>query len=160
MAIVSSIPMSPDSQRLGRHEGDRSGIARFVIILLAAALFMTGTFSIASGALDLSASSVVWAMVTGNADSVSSVDRIVIMDIRLPRTLLGILIGASLAVSGAIMQGLFRNPLADPGIVGVTAGASLGAVTFIVLGSTVLSPVAAIMGIYQVPFAAFLGGLV
>ena len=49
-------------------------------------------------------------------------DRIIIYDIRLPRVILGVLIGASLAVSGAVMQGLFRNPLADPGLVGVSAG--------------------------------------
>jgi iron complex transport system permease protein len=57
------------------------------------------------------------------------------------------------------MQGLFRNPLADPGIVGVSAGASLGAVTVIVLGGTVLSPFTAIFGIYALPLAAFGGGL-
>ena len=68
-------------------------------------------------------------------------------------------IGASLAVSGAVMQGLFRNPLADPGIVGVSAGAGLGAIGVIVLGGSFLAPVTAAFGIYALPFAAFLGGL-
>lgn len=73
--------------------------------------------------------------------------------------MLGILIGAALAVSGAVMQGLFRNPLADPGLVGVSSGAGLGAITVIVLGSTVLGPVVALFGIYALPLTAFAGGL-
>jgi iron complex transport system permease protein len=57
------------------------------------------------------------------------------------------------------MQGLFRNPLADPGLVGVASGASLGAVSMIVLGGSVLAPVIAVLGIYALPLAAFFGGL-
>jgi iron complex transport system permease protein len=78
-------------------------------------------------------------------DGVSARDWIVLMDIRLPRVTLGALIGAALAVSGAVMQGLFRNPLADPGIVGVSAGAGLGAAAFIVLGNSLLAPVMALL---------------
>ena len=63
-------------------------------------------------------------------------EQVIIYDIRLPRLVLRILIGAGLAVSGVVMQGLFRNPLADPGLVGVSAGAGLGAVVIIVLGGT------------------------
>lgn len=55
--------------------------------------------------------------------------------IRLPRTLLGLAVGAVLALSGVTMQGLFRNPLADPGLVGVASGAALGAAVAIVGGS-------------------------
>lgn len=69
---------------------------------------------------------------------------------------MGALIGAALAVSGALMQGLFRNPLADPGTVGVGAGASLGAVLAIVLGSAL--PFAQFAGPHLVPVVAFLGG--
>src|SRR5690606_32091819 len=86
-------------------------------------------------------------------------DKLIIYDIRLPRMVLGMLVGAGLAVSGAVMQGLFRNPLADPGLVGVSAGASLGAVGIIVLGATVFGPVTAALGIYALPIAAFAGGL-
>jgi iron complex transport system permease protein len=57
------------------------------------------------------------------------------------------------------MQGLFRNPLADPGVVGVSAGASLGAVSSIVLGSTWLAPLTMIFGSFMLPLAAFFGGL-
>ncbi|MEM6634325.1 MAG: iron ABC transporter permease [Pseudomonadota bacterium] len=86
----------------------------------------------------------------------SLTDRVVLLDIRLPRLALGLLVGASLAVSGAVMQGLFRNPLADPGLVGVSAGAGLGAIVAIVLGTAL--PLGQALGHYVVPVAAFLGG--
>ena len=71
---------------------------------------------------------------------------------------MGALVGASLAVAGVVMQGLFRNPLADPGIVGVSAGAGLGAITAIVLGGLLPSTVGAVLGYALVPIAAFVGG--
>lgn len=79
----------------------------------------------------------------------------VLLAIRLPRVLLGLMVGSSLAVAGAAMQGLFRNPLADPGLVGVSSGAALAAVATIVLGATVFNA----SNIYALPVAAFLGGL-
>lgn len=83
-------------------------------------------------------------------------DRVILWDIRAPRTALGVLVGAALAVSGAVMQGLFRNPLADPGLIGVSAGAGLGAICAIVLGGAL--PFAATFGPYAVSVAAFVGG--
>ncbi|NUS66915.1 MAG: iron ABC transporter permease, partial [Ensifer adhaerens] len=61
---------------------------------------------------------------------------------------------------GVVMQGLFRNPLADPGLVGVSSGASLGAVLLIVLGTATFGPLFALFGFYALPVAAFFGGLV
>jgi len=58
----------------------------------------------------------------------------VLWNIRLPRVLLAILMGASLGVAGAVLQGVFRNPLAEPGVIGVSSGAATGAVAAIVLG--------------------------
>src|SRR5690606_1499327 len=66
--------------------------------------------------------------------------RVILLDIRLPRVLLGGLVGASLGLAGAALQGLLRNPLADPGVIGVSASAALGAVLAIHFGFTVLSP--------------------
>lgn len=60
---------------------------------------------------------------------------LILGQIRLPRTLLGLAVGGVLALSGVAMQGLFRNPLADPGLVGVSSGAALGAAIAIVGGS-------------------------
>jgi iron complex transport system permease protein len=140
-------------------EGDRSARARAAIAVLAAALAIVSLFSLTTGASDASAWDVVAAWLAPDDTALSARDRIIVYDIRLPRVVLGILIGAALAVSGAVMQGLFRNPLADPGIVGVSAGAGLGAIIIIVLGSTVLGPLMALLGIYTLPLAAFLGGL-
>ena len=63
-----------------------------------------------------------------------------LLDIRLPRLLLGVFVGAALAVSGAMMQGMFRNPLADPGLIGVSSGAALAAVATIALGNGLAAP--------------------
>lgn len=77
----------------------------------------------------------------------------VLQAIRLPRVVLGALVGGALAVSGAAMQGLFRNPLADPGLLGISSGASLAAAASIVLNFS-------LFGIYSMPVAAFGGAII
>ncbi|MDF7669744.1 iron chelate uptake ABC transporter family permease subunit [Orbaceae bacterium ESL0721] len=79
----------------------------------------------------------------------------VLLSIRLPRIALTVLIGAALAVSGAIMQGLFRNPLADPGLLGVSTGASLAVALSLVLPFSL----PAALALYGHLFAAFIGSL-
>ncbi|MCY6379676.1 FecCD family ABC transporter permease [Hoeflea prorocentri] len=143
-------------------EGDRSQRARASIVVLLGLLCATFLFSLATGASDASALAVVKSWIApflGIEPELSQRDHIIINDIRLPRAAMGILVGAGLAVCGAVMQGLFRNPLADPGIVGVSSGAALGAVSMIVLGPTILAPLATLAGIYALPLAAFVGGL-
>ncbi|NDA18591.1 MAG: iron ABC transporter permease, partial [Alphaproteobacteria bacterium] len=82
----------------------------------------------------------------------------IVLDIRLPRILLALLVGAVLAVVGTVMQGLFRNPLADPSLIGVSGGASVGASVVIVLvGGAVASPLA---GLSLISFGAFIGGVI
>lgn len=144
------------------HMGDRSRLAQLLIVVLAVIAMLMFSASIMTGAADASLSNVLrWLLGLESAEQVLSVrDRIIILDIRLPRAVLGMLVGASLAVSGAVMQGLFRNPLADPGLVGVSSGASLGAVLLIVLGTTFFGPLFAVFGFYALPVAAFSGGLV
>ncbi|RCS24555.1 iron ABC transporter [Phyllobacterium salinisoli] len=145
----------------GQVRGDRSGVARAAIGLLAVLLLTVMLFSLTAGASDASAWMVVkhWLFSAVSPEELSQRDRIIVLEIRLPRIILGALIGSALAVSGAVLQGLFRNPLADPGLVGVSAGASLGAVGTIVLGGTILAPVAALLNIYTLPIMAFLGSL-
>lgn len=92
-------------------------------------------------------------------DGASSTAALVLLDIRLPRTLLALFVGAALAVSGAMMQGMFRNPLADPGLVGVSAGAALAAVTVIAFSSGFAAPLTSTLGMHALPVAAFCGGL-
>lgn len=87
----------------------------------------------------------------------SDAERAVLLDLRLPRVVLGCLVGAALGVSGTALQGLFRNPLADPGLLGIASGAALAAVAVIVLGDEL--GLARLMGLYALPVAAFLGGL-
>lgn len=85
----------------------------------------------------------------------------IVMHIRLPRVLLGAAVGAALACSGCALQGLFRNPLADPGLIGVTAGAATGAVAAIVVGDLIFQGVPNSLRAYLLPLSAFLGaGLV
>jgi len=75
--------------------------------------------------------------------------------IRIPRVALSGVVGASLAISGASLQGLFRNPLADPGLIGVSAGAALGATLSIVLGKDLLP--SHLYGAYLLPLSAIIG---
>ncbi|MBY0334222.1 MAG: iron ABC transporter permease [Acetobacteraceae bacterium] len=86
-------------------------------------------------------------------------DAAVLGVVRAPRVLLAAMLGAGLAVAGAAMQGLFRNPLADPGLIGVSAGAALAAVAAIVLGPGLFGAAAGLLGLWLLPVAAFAGGL-
>lgn len=86
--------------------------------------------------------------------NLSATDRVILFNLRLPRLLSSFFVGGGLALAGAILQGLFRNPLADSYILGISSGASLGAASAIVLGFT--SPFAIFTG---VSFFAFLGSL-
>ncbi|HSI39238.1 MAG TPA: iron chelate uptake ABC transporter family permease subunit [Xanthobacteraceae bacterium] len=86
-------------------------------------------------------------------------EAVVVLDIRLPRTVLGLLVGAGTAAAGAVMQGVFRNPLADPGLVGVSSGAALAAVMWIVLGAPLAALLPTFVEGFGLPLAAFLGGL-
>jgi len=82
----------------------------------------------------------------------------IIMEIRLPRLILALLVGAVLAILGAVMQGLFRNPLADPSLIGVSGGASVGAsIVIVTAGGAMLSPLA---GLSMVALGAFIGGVI
>lgn len=140
-------------------EGDRTYIAMAVILLLGLGLLFTAAFCLTAGASDASAIAVLNDWLSGGSTATDR-DRLIVHDIRLPRVAMGILVGASLGVSGAVMQGLFRNPLADPGLLGVSAGAALGAISIIVLGSTALAAVTALLRTYALPVAAFASGLV
>jgi len=138
--------------------GDRTQQGVLVLILLAVILVVACLISLGVGPTGVGLRDL-WAYATGNATSLSAQERVILEAVRLPRTALGLLVGAGLAVSGAMMQGLFRNPLADPGIVGVTSGAGSAAVAAIVLGNTVLAPVAMLLGNQFLPLMAFFGGL-
>ena len=87
-------------------------------------------------------------------------EHLVFVNIRLPRLLLGVAAGAGLGLAGALMQGLFRNPLADPGLIGVSSGAALAAASFIVMGSLWFPDLPRALGSWTLVSTAFIGGLV
>jgi iron complex transport system permease protein len=146
--------------RAGLAEGDRTWLGSLAVWAIGGLLVLAALLSLLTGASDASLPRLIMAYLAGGPlDALAARDQLIFLDIRLPRVFLGILVGGGLAVSGVVMQGLFRNPLADPGLVGVSSGASLGAVLVIVLGGTVLTPVFAFTGIYTLQFAAFFGGL-
>ena len=101
------------------------------LLVMAGLLAVLCWLSLAVGARTISPSTV-WAALTGSGPR--SADQLVVLDLRVPRTLLGLLAGAALGLAGTVMQGLTRNPLADPGILGVNAGAAF----CVVLAITVL----------------------
>ncbi|TCK04056.1 FecCD family ABC transporter permease [Marinobacterium mangrovicola] len=127
-----------------------------VALALIGALAISLVLSIATGPLALPGSQSLLALIDHLFDSqlaqLQEYQRAVIVDMRLPRTLLAVLTGALLAQCGAVMQGLFRNPLADPGIIGVSSGAAVGAVLAIVA-----APAAWVA--WATPVAAFSTGL-
>ncbi|WP_054304221.1 iron ABC transporter permease [Gemmobacter sp. LW-1] len=145
------VALSPVAHGLARPDPRR------VTLLLALGTLLLALLSLGTGAAGLGPTELLSALTGEGLDRRAQV---ILWDIRLPRLALGLMVGAALAVSGALMQGLFRNPLADPGIVGVGAGAGLGAVLAIVLGGLLPAGVAAFVGAHLVPLAAFLGGWV
>jgi iron complex transport system permease protein len=133
------------------------------LMLAAAGLFLfAAILSMGTGATGIGLDAV-WKVAVRTLSSYPAngpdVEHLVIMGVRLPRTILGAFVGASLAVAGAMMQGLFRNPLADPGVIGVSSGAALAAVATIALGNGIAAPITRSFGAYALPVAAFFGGL-
>lgn len=91
--------------------------------------------------------------------SVSPVEEAVLVGIRLPRVVLGVLVGAALAISGASLQGLYRNSLADPALIGISSGASVAAVAFLVIGSKAAGWMAGFTGISTLSAVTFTGAI-
>jgi iron complex transport system permease protein len=123
----------------------RSGFYLFICGLLLL-ICITGFFSLDTGAANIVLAQAVTDWWQGDA----TLAQTVLSQIRFPRFCLALLVGASLAISGAAMQMLLRNPLADPGVLGVSSGAALGAVSVLYFGLAATAwywlPVAAIMG--------------
>jgi iron complex transport system permease protein len=114
----------------------------------AAAIFLGGAIviGIGMGAVAIPPREILVILAGGG----SSEDHAIVWNLRLPRVLLGALVGSSLALSGAVLQGVLRNPLADPGIIGVSAGAGLVAVAVMTIGP---------QWVGFIPWGAFLGAL-
>ncbi len=126
-------------------------------LLLPLALF-TG-LSLGAVAIPLSdVAAALYSALSGSSEPER--DAMIVLSIRLPRVLLAALVGICLAVCGCVMQGLFRNPLADPSLIGVSSGASAGASLVIVFGGGALVQGSQLLGLTSVAAGAFLGGFV
>ena len=121
-------------------------------LTLATLLGVTLTISVLAGvrfgSVPLTTSQVFAALTAGDVE----MHRDIVLQLRLPRILLGVLVGGGLALAGATFQALLRNPLAEPYILGISGGASVGAVTVLALGWAGL-------GSWSLPLAAFAGAL-
>ena len=113
----------------------------FVMLVFLSFTVLTMIGSLLFGSADISLDTIIHTLF-GN---VETTDEMVIWNIRFPRNIVGALVGANLAVSGAILQAVMKNPLADPGIVGVSSGAGLAGVIMLIFmpeASLLLTPVA------------------
>lgn len=119
-------------------------------VVLAAVVFVLFCLNVGRGDYPISLVGVTEVLLGGGSD----IEYFIVWELRMPRSLVGVLVGVGLGISGAITQSVTRNPLASPDILGITAGASAGAVAVIIFGSSTM------LGSLGVPLAALLGGLV
>lgn len=117
-------------------------VISFVVVIVL--LVLTILYSAVTGSIDVSMMDLVKGLFTGGSDDVE-----VIKDLRFPRIIIGLFTGAALSVSGALLQAVMRNPLAEPGIIGVSSGAAFVSVLMISIFPTLF---------FYVPLFAFIGG--
>jgi iron complex transport system permease protein len=137
--------------------------ARIVLPLLCALLIFIVLLSADKGAVEINQQQI-FAVLLKKIGIHLSADFTVqqeatLLDIRLPRIALGLLVGAALGVSGAAMQGLFRNPLADPSLIGVSSGAALAATMVVIIGDMISISLPEGLRLFAFPAAAFTGAL-
>ena len=124
-------------------------MSRFTLATLLGVILLTSILAgVRFGSVELTTVEVLAALTRGDVE----VHRDIVLQLRLPRTLLGVLVGGGLALAGATFQALLRNPLAEPYILGISGGASVGAVTVLALGWVGV-------GSWSLPLAAFAGAL-
>jgi iron complex transport system permease protein len=134
-------------------------LRRRTILGLGLTLIASGLLAVGLGAVWIGPGTVLrlvaWKLgIAGRPEDIPASTAVILFELRLPRVVLAMLVGSALAVSGAVFQVLFRNPMADPAIVGVSSGAALGAIAVIILGG------GAALGGLGVSAAAFLGALI
>ena len=149
--------------RAAARPGTSPGLGRLAPIpLLGLALVAVGFLSLSIGAVPIGLTQVAGVLLDrigfDSPWAFGATEQLVVLQIRLPRLILGALAGGGLAVSGAVMQGLFRNPLADPGLVGVSSGAALAVLLVLVVGTPVLASAPAWVAQAALAIGAFLGG--
>jgi len=123
-----------------------------VPVVLAVVVLLLLALNVGRGDFPISVPDVLRALLGGGTPA----DRFIVLQLRLPRSLTGVLVGLAFGISGAILQSLARNPLASPDILGITYGAAAAAVATVVLGA---GAVGGLLGALGTPLAALLGGL-
>jgi iron complex transport system permease protein len=137
---------------------DRRRVALVALGLLGIVIVLV---SIGRGASAIPLSRIVeiFASLLGLGEAGTGGETAIVLQIRAPRTVLGFAVGGALALAGAALQGLFRNPLADPTLIGASSGGALAAVTMIVLGGTLMGPLGGFERAIALPLVAFAGAL-
>jgi len=130
---------------------DKINLLFLYILLIIFLTIFTVFFSLSSGVINISFPDIFSILIFNSYEG--EVNNSIIWDIRLPRIILSFFVGIALSISGAVMQGVFRNPLADPSILGVSAGAALGAVIPFSLALQSIN-------LFIIPSFSFLGGLI
>ncbi|WP_435850149.1 FecCD family ABC transporter permease [Streptomyces uncialis] len=156
-AAAADPPPAPDPARgaPAATAPRRRGTTSLLTTGLIAALLVMALVSAGTGAYDIPIGDVLSSVQHRIGLGGQALDRVgesVLWNVRLPRVVLALLVGASLGCAGALMQGVFGNPLAEPGVIGISAGAAVGAVVAIAFGLTFL-------GNWTVTAAAFIAGL-
>ncbi|WP_312192824.1 iron ABC transporter permease [Sphingobacterium sp.] len=134
---------------------------KFILLALGLVLVMTSIVALGMGAYHIPSDDILTMLLQklhlGSAGGVPNMQEDVLFEIRMPRLLLGLLVGAALGISGAAIQGIFRNPLAEPGLIGISSGASLFAVLIIAFETFLFTSLSAWIGYYLLAFGAFVG---
>lgn len=144
MIVSSPETSSPESKSTGEEKKKKTGRKVppiLVYSVLAAGLFGIGILSLKFGSIQLSTGEILKVLLLGQ-DSLSEMEvphSILVWNLRMPRLVLSMLVGACLASAGVCIQGLFRNPLVEPGFIGVSPGAALAASTWIVFSEKILT---------------------
>lgn len=150
---VSASPAAPPGGSAARRT--RGGVAALLTAGLVAALVALALLSAGIGAYEIPVADVLGSVAHRAGLGGSALDRVaesVLWNVRLPRVVLALLVGASLGCAGALMQGVFGNPLAEPGVIGISSGAAVGAVVSIAFGFS-------FFGNWTVTACAFVAGL-
>lgn len=158
-----SVALAPQPVPAAAWQRGRSQRLRWSLLLAGGLLALSCLVALSLGAFGLSLGEVIAALLArlglpGTA-AVDSRHELVLFAIRLPRVLVAVAVGATLSCAGAAMQGIFRNPLADPGLVGVSSGAALAASTTIVLGGLFMHEIPESFRLFVLPVTAFAGGV-
>lgn len=146
---MTAVGTPPSAERTGRAAPVAAGRARrrlragLLLVGLAAGLVVVSVVAAGIGAYPIPAGQVTASVLDALGLPVAGplpdqVARTVLWDVRFPRVVLAVTVGAALGVAGAMMQGIFGNPLAEPGVIGVSSGAAVGAIAVIFTGATVL----------------------